>query len=230
MNRINNQLIFKIIIVPSLFVLIIGALLVPPALAQEQKREEKFIVTWKSAALAPSFYQGKILPTKYGALKINFELIADGRPVNLKNQEIQWFINHELKARGRGLRSLNLSPDALANRDALVRIVVKNFRGRDLEEILTIPVARPETVIERLSDNFFRTWPFFFSALADNLIFSWEVNGQTSLGRAAEPSLLELTMIGETAGAVAVQAVVQNQTNPLETAKGVLMVGARGDL
>jgi len=205
------------IILLSLLVLLTSA---PVVLAQG----EDFIVNWKSNGSAPSFYQGKILPTRTGGLQVGFELVTNGVVANLNNKEIQWVVDRKLIAQGRGLQTIEILPDSLNGEGILVKIIVKNFRGRDLKKLVIIPTTRPEAIIERLATGLFRVWNFFFSTTADNLVYSWEVNSQKSEGLVESPFLLELDIPDNLVGTLNIRATIHNRLNLLEVAKNMLIM------
>ena len=151
-------------------------------------------------------------------------MVVDGALTNLSNTEIQWTVNQEPAARGRGLQVISINPDPLGDQNIIVKIVVKNFRGRDLEKIVAIPTARPEVGIQRLTSGLFRAWSFFFSSAIDDLIFSWSANGQKTQGQVNEPFLLELVVGDNLSSSLNIQTTVQNRLNPLEIAKGMFIL------
>ena len=135
----------------------------------------QFLVSWQSKNYGPSWYQGKIFPTKDSMVEVSFELMDNGKIADLSKEKIRWYINDNLEKNedsGLGIKSLRFSTPAYPGRITEVRIEIFHYKGGEvIGKIINIPSVWPEVVIDApYADNkigvglsVFKAFPFFFN-------------------------------------------------------------------
>ena len=190
----------------------------------------QFLVSWKADSYVPSWYQGKVLPSRGTPITVSFEIVDGGRTANLSGTAVRWYINDKLvrnETSGLGIQSISFAIPDYGGQETEVRIAIPNYRGSELNQIVRIPVKNPEVVIDgkfmktpiKTGDNAFHAIPFFFNveSLAD-LGFDWTANGQDAKVDTATPWNLNLN-VDENAGEgffINLQVVVRNFLDQLE--------------
>lgn len=153
----------------------------------------QFLVSWQSKNYAPSWYQGKIFPTKGSMVEVSFELMDNGKIADLSKEKIRWYINDKLEKNensGLGIKSLMFSMPDYFGRTTEVRIEIFHYKGEDvIGKIINIPSASPEIIIDSpyfgdkisVGSSIFKAFPFFFNIknLYD-LSIEWSAMGQRS--------------------------------------------------
>ena len=56
----------------------------------------QFMVSWQAQSYAPSWYQGKIFPTKGSRINVVFELVDGGKIADLSKLKVRWYLNDKL--------------------------------------------------------------------------------------------------------------------------------------
>jgi len=135
----------------------------------------QFLVSWQSKNYAPSWYQGKIFPTKDSMVEVSFELMDNGKIADLSKEKIRWYINDNLEKNedsGLGIKSLRFSMPDYPGRTTEVRIEIFHYKDAGvIGKIIDIPSVWPEVVIDApYADNkigvglsVFKAFPFFFN-------------------------------------------------------------------
>lgn len=155
----------------------------------------QFFVSWKADSYVPEWYQGKILPNRQTSIKVNFDLIDNGKIVDLSATKIRWYVDDKLRRNekdGLGIKTLQFIPPwSIVTRDTVeARIVVVDYKGETIGKIINIPLVKPETVIQNFNfggeldsgTHKFQVNPFFFNIRALNdLAFNWIVNGKLAI-------------------------------------------------
>ncbi len=155
----------------------------------------QFLISWQSKNYAPSWYQGKIFPTKDSIVEVSFELIDNGKIADLSKEKIRWYINDKLEKNednGLGIKSLRFSLPDYFGRETEVRIEIFHYKGGEvIGKIIRIPSVKLEVVIDSpYSDNkigvgssVFKAHPFFFNIKNFyDLSIEWSAMGQRSEG------------------------------------------------
>ncbi len=191
----------------------------------------QFLSSWRAENYASSWYQGKILPTYQSPVEISFELIDTGKTADLSKTKVRWYVNDNLvlnENNGLGIKNLKVNIPDYATQETEIRIAVVDYKGGEqLDEIIKIPVARPEVVINapypdnkiNTGSSIFQTIPFFFNIKhRDALTVEWSANEQRAEGVFDNPWELELNIDSRTPSGFAVnlRAVVRNILNELE--------------
>jgi len=164
----------------------------------DAQASQEFLVSWQAESYVPSWYNGKILPTKGSLVEVNFELIDKAKIANLSKEKVRWYINDKLmvnEENGLGLKSLRFAMPDYPGRETEIRIQIFHYQeGSDvLDKIIRIPSVSSEAVIDapfpdrkiNVGSSSFKTSPFFFNVknLSDFKV-EWSAFGQ----RIEEPS------------------------------------------
>lgn len=190
----------------------------------------EFLTSWKSPnSYVPNWYVGKALPTKDSKIIVSFEILEDGKLVNLKKTAIRWYLNDKLIANekdGFGVQTISFMVPNDIDGDIVVRISLPNYKNKGIENSFIIPVKSPQISIEALSYNndiakketTFTAWPFFFDVKFTNeLISRWFVDGREAKNSAASNMKLRVDFSKPDFNNAQTQVEVQitNQKNPM---------------
>jgi hypothetical protein len=160
---------------------------------------EKMVLTWKTETWVPPFYLGKALPVGNSKVNIALLLLNKNKPVDLSKHKIRWYVNNQLRQSGLGIINFSLTAPFTSNQSLLVRAVVENYNDEEWNQFISIPVIRPEAVIDASQVNKLRPLAYFFNIdSAEKLKISWADNPQSTTLR------------------------VQNPDNPLETGQATI--------
>lgn len=232
MQKIENMILkifrFKFIFSLSLF-LISYFLLLITANAQTTSAPQ-FMVSWQSNSYAPSWYRGKIFPTTGSRVTVKFELVDNGKIADLSKTPVRWYVNNDLKlneTNGLGIKSYSYVTGDYVGNDINVRISIPNYNGNALDDVVTIPIAIPEVVINApFADKIIapgkinlEAIPFFFNINSiSDLLFNWNANGQPT-GETSNPLLnLNIDPATPQGTIIGLNIVVKNIANELESA------------
>jgi len=192
----------------------------------------QFLTSWQAYNYAPSWYQGKVFPTKGTSVEIGFELLDKGKIADLSETKVRWYVNERLAANeddGLGLKNLKITVPDYPGHETNVRIAIVNYLGGDtLYKNIAIPIVSPEAIIESpcvggkigFGESVFKAIPFFFNVEdTGELLIEWsseqEVKDQSAeswfLGLNIEPT----TPSGAT---INLSAKIKNILNELEFA------------
>ncbi len=191
----------------------------------------EFLVSWRAHSLVPASYAGKIFPTKNSPIDVGVDIVDGTAIADISGKEIIWSSDNALDESGIGKKNVQFKASATPGTDQIIRITVKNYKGRDVETVVVIPVAAPEAVIEqqnpqgRIGSNAFRAVPYFFSAgSVQNLNFEWRVDNRP-LEAKSDAIDLDLSSQGGTSDAlINLSVFINNLLNPLEFAKRLLSI------
>lgn len=210
------------------FLFSIGLALLPVAVFAAPQ----FLVSWQAQSYVPSWYQGKIMPTKGSLITVGFELVDGGRIADLSGTVVRWYVNDKLilnEKNGLGIKSFSFNTPDYGGQQTDVRISLPNYRGQVLDDVITIPVVNPEVVIDgrsvqnhlQIGDNSFAATPFFFNTQSlSDLDFNWVANGQQANSQSDAPWMLNLHLDPNTQPGFSVNLGVtaQSLVNQLEFA------------
>ncbi len=203
--------------------------------------QPRFLTTWRSQNYAPSWYQGKILATKGSWMYVSFDLIENGRIVDLSKNKVRWYVNDKLKRNeddGLGIKNFYFGVDNYANDDINVRIVIVDYAGEQIGETIIIPLASPETVIgapysnRQLPNgtNIFNVYPFFFNIDdLSKLSFDWTVNGQSAESASGSADILKLNIdnLAPSGFGINIQAIIKNLADEMEFASSQIKLDVK---
>lgn len=192
--------------------------------------EADFMVDWKTKTYMPAWYEGKAFPTYQSFITIGFELIENGKAVDLSKTAVRWYVNSKLlknETSGLGIRQVTVFNKKYGGDVASIKIVIPDYNGQSLTKILDIPIKKPEVVIDvpyakkkvARGENMLFAWPFFFNVTgAEGLSLQWKVDGNAlKTSSAADSRLLFLAEGGASEGAKStIEATVINPGKVIE--------------
>lgn len=144
-----------------------------------------FLITWKTGTYVPSTYTGKALPIPHSPVTVSFDVIRDGKPVNLSQNLVYWYLDDELIQSGRGIQQITVTAPEAPQRSMDVRVELPDYGNGSLLETVTIPVVQPKIVIDapypsgRFTANAFglSAAPYYFNIHSPaELALQWIVN------------------------------------------------------
>ncbi len=198
----------------------------------------QFLVSWQAQSYVPSWYSGKVFPTQGSAVEITFEVLNNGKIVNISGNKVRWYINDKLiknENDGLGIKSLKTYATGYAGFDLEVRIVIPDYPTGVLDTTIRIPIVRPEVVIEApypdnkvsSGSNLFEALPFFFNVKnLSELSFEWTANNKKATETGENPWALNLNVNPQTPSGTSINilATVKNILKELEfTSKSLQM-------
>lgn len=205
MNQITNTKNYGLNIKITILIIFIGILLIVNYSHSQSASIPQFLISWQAESYIPNWYQGKNFSVKDSSINIGFELLDNGKIINLSNKKIRWYVNDKLvknEEDGLGIKFLKTEIVGNSTRDTEIRITVIDYKGTQLNEIVRIPIVRPEAIIDmpypdrRLNiDKSLNAYPFFFGTKDDNsFTVNWLANGRSSTGIAGDPWHLNLNI------------------------------------
>lgn len=191
----------KIILIAVFLLLTSLFFFIPPTHAQTASSPQ-FLVTWKStASYVPSSYPGKALPSYGSKVTAAFELISNGKALDLSGQTIYWYLEDTLIGGGTGKQELTFPLFGTPPGSLTLKIELPSYNGQYLIHTEEIPYANPTAVIYApyprgsFSSNpvAVTALPYFFSTPPTQLSYTWTVNGQAG-ANAENPQNAEVTL------------------------------------
>lgn len=181
---------------------VIFTLFINVSFVSAQTAAPQFLVTWNAQSYVPPNYQGKTFPTNGSPVIVSFELVSQGKAIDLSGQTINWYLDGDFFSGGIGIQSINFNAVAPAGTEHSVNIQLPDYQGEFLTKTINIPVLQSQAVIEApfpgkifsASNLQLIARPYFFN-IGDpsTLIFSWEVNGANPTN-ADQPDTLNLNL------------------------------------
>ena len=204
--------------------------------------QPQFLVSWRADSTAPSWYLGKIFPTKGTAVEVSFELVDSGKPADLSKTVIRWYINDKLvknESDGLGIKYLKFIATDYPGQDAEIRISIPDYKNLGpLDKIITIPIVKPQVVIVApypdrnitAGKSVFETIPFFFSAQdLSEIVYKWFVDNRAVSDLGDNQRVLDLNIPQEAPKGtiINIKATAKNLLRETEFASGNLNVKVR---
>lgn len=226
----------KITLLFSIFFILFSAFLVFFSNAQAASVPQ-FLVSWQASSYVPDWYRGKVFPSAGSKVSVGFDLVNNGKIVDLSKTAIRWYVNDNLivnENNGLGIKNFTfINNDVYGGNEIDIRITLPNYNGGILDKTVAIPVKQPEVVVDapyfgnKVSQgkNTLYAWPFFFNIknIAD-LIYNWSVNGRGATD--ANSPFLNLNVDLSTApGSILnLNAGIENSTNQIESANKTIQL------
>lgn len=196
-----------------------------------QQSGPQFLVTWSAASYAPLGFSGKILPTANSPITASFEVINQGKPVDLSGKTIYWYANDTLIENASGKQAATFLAPANAPDTVSLRIELPNYNGFTFTEI-KIPIVSPKAVIESpyRRGNFSGASasvtgvPYFFNVKnPSSLSFFWNVNGEAA-PNAENPQGLTINLNPDVPenSAINIGLTIKDHLSPLFEASNVV--------
>ncbi|MEE8131707.1 MAG: hypothetical protein V3T98_01555 [Candidatus Paceibacterota bacterium] len=218
----------KTFCVGFVFLFSVGFVLLPLTI---KAASPQFLTSWQADSYTPSWYQGKIFPTRGSLINVSFELIDNNKIINLSRNKIRWYINDKLfknEDSGLGIKSLKFINNNPPGSDVEIKIAIVDYGANPLYKIIHIQIVMPEAIIDApyperktsTGENSFRVFPFFFNIKDLNeLSFEWLANEQTA-GIAENPQELSLNIDTQTPSGIAInlKVIIKNITDQFEFA------------
>ena len=166
-------------------------------LTANAQSSSSLLVTWRADAYAPSSFRGKVLPPRGGSVTATVDLLVNGKPADLSNREIRWFVDNELHQSGRNLKRFTFAVPIQNPDEVTVKAVVMETLRGNIERTILIPVSSPSIVIDVPTEGGYipaasiaaRALPYFFSIeKPDDLLFEWAANGSRAGNETGTPS------------------------------------------
>ena len=162
----------------------------------------QFLLTWQATgSYVPPGYPGKALPNLISKINASFELIENGKPLNISQQTIYWYQNDVLIGGGTGVQHISFSSFGGAPNFITLKVELPSYNGNLLIHEIQIPIIQPKAVIEaqhpsgQFSGNplTLRATPYFFDVADPSaLSYVWSVNG-TAVTASENPDLLQVS-------------------------------------
>lgn len=214
----------------SFFISLAILFLVSSALpSRAQEGEPEFVITWRSQSYTPSRFSGKVFPATRSPVIVSFEILENGKLVDLSEETIYWYLNDNLIEGRKGVQAASFFTGDTPGVTYDLRIQLNNFkdRGQILAQNVKIPVAEPQAVIEAsFPRNLFsgsritvNGEPYFFNIQSpDELKISWEVNGEAP-SNLEKLNILDVGLTNFSSGdQVKVDLKIENPENFFEVA------------
>lgn len=172
--------------------------------------ETEFMTSWQARTYVPAWYEGRVLPTYESPITIAFELLEDGKIVDLSNTAVRWYVDGRLlknELNGLGIKKILVINKKYGGDTTEIRISIPNYKGGSQEKLINIPIKTPEAVIEapyfkkkvEKGVSTLRVWPFFFNTTnASNLSLKWVVDGSDVRPQNANDTELEFVVGNDT--------------------------------
>ena len=202
-------------------------LLSTKAVSQAQTGSNAIILpTWRAESYAPQDFFGKILPAKGSRVTMSFDVVENGKVLEISGKTVYWHFNNKLITTGRGIQSVTMrAPTG----NMSIRIEVADISSGSVFSSFVVPVVSPEAVIERrspyqaFSSRSFevRALPYFFNVNDSSLlVFDWKINGVAPTSAQNPTSLTVGVGDGEVkqGSSVAVRLIVRNPVDIYESA------------
>ena len=197
----NKLLVPKIITVAS-FLLLTGSLFFALTTRAQTASSPQFLITWKpTASSIPSSYIGKALPSYGSKVTAEFELVSNGKVLDISGQTIYWYLEDTLIGGGTGIQQITFPLFGTPPNSLTLKIELPSYNGQYLIHTIDIPYVNPMAVIYAPYPNGdfssnpvnVTALPYFFNASPSQLSYTWAVNGQTG-SNAENPQTAEVTL------------------------------------
>lgn len=186
----------------------------------------ELILTWKSLSYVPADFGGKALPSEGTLVQVAADVISQGKPLNLSDQVIRWYLGGSLLKSARGAQNFSFRP--IKRGVSEVRVEIPGLPGGSLSKTLSIPVVKPEAVIVSPSplgtfsgkEIILGASPYFFNISSlEDLELGWLINRKAPEDLSS-PSVLTLAFSPEPEDGfrVTVELAIKNKIGAGESA------------
>lgn len=189
----------------------------------------QFLVSWQAQSYAPADFRGKILPTEKTGLSASFEILSNGKFLDLSKTNVVWLANGNIISQGLNQKKATLKTGSYIGSVADIEIRLPNFRGAALTYSFAIPFVSPQVIIAERGGTDdssgkkleFTALPYFFNVKSlSDLNFDWSINEAKPTGNVSDPQNLSLTIPQEiaTGTRINIKIIVKNILNEIEAA------------
>ena len=216
-----------------IIILLVTYSLIANSFQASAQTSAEFLVSWQAKNYTPSEFKGKALPSRGSQVNASFELIQDGKLVNLSKTEVRWFLNKKLEKSGLGLKTISFFIPRAATGGQFLKISLPAYKGAKLEQSVFIPLAEPEIVIDApypdgritAGNNIFTLLPYFFNNIItpQQLSVRWEANNLPAVAESESPHVLNLdASLGKSGEQIRLTVAAVNSLDDLEFANTTL--------
>ncbi len=191
------------------------------------------IITWQANNYFPADFAGKSLPAPHTEVVASVELIQNNKLTDISGATIRWFLDDEFLKSGMGLKTVSFYTVREDDGYASIRVEITTKDG-SFQGSLQIPVVSPEivvsyrapaSVVQPNSQATFYAIPFSFSIRSLNdLAFFWSVNGTQTDTKTGVLSLNVGTPQTASQNTIQISVSAQNNLDPIEIAKTLLIL------
>ena len=197
-----------------------------------------FMTSWQTKTYVPAWFEGKIFPTFQSVITVGFELVDNGKIVDLSKTPVRWYVDGKLfknEDSGLGIKQIAIFNNKYGGDVLSIKITIPDYKGGSLEKLFDIPIKNPEVVIDvpyfqkkvSKGDNTIYAWPFFFNTLtSNNLNLQWTVDGMNLAMQKASIPLL-LVPVGndiQSGSRSTIEATIVNQQKAIENIQNKVFV------
>ncbi len=194
------------------------------------------IITWRANNFYPANFSGKPLPTPGTPVILDAEILNAGKLMDLSQANFTWYVDEKIISSGQGLKETVFNGQKTEGDDYFVRVAIE-LNGNKFENSTRVPAASPFIVIENpnadknispKSQASMEIIPYFFNVSSlDDLIFSWNINGNPVNSNNNQLTINVGTPQTPDQSIIQIGAFTQNRKNPLEfaSAKTKLFIG-----
>lgn len=207
------------------------SLFIVPAHALFPVAPSELMLSWRSNALSPAGYVGRVPPSVGSTVLITGEALVNGIPSSLKGYEVRWYVDGEFYQSGFGLHTITIRIPGVHGSNFDVRMEIVDAPFAATNATLTIPIGGPSVVITGPRDLtlregilLFRAVPYGFNVARPNdLVFTWTVNG-VAPDATENPEELSLNLKGTPTEPVVIEVTVRNTVREGEAASSRIIL------
>lgn len=196
-----------------------------------------FMTSWQAKTYIPQWYIGKAFPTYQSFITVGFELIENGKIVDLSKTVVRWYVDDVLfknEDNGLGIKKVTVYNQKYGGDVSSIKISLPSYKGGILEKTIDIPIKNPEVVIDApffqkkvskgASDLF--AWPFYFNAASSSMLsLRWSAEGgDAQAGKVGDPFKLTVDRDVEPGTKYTIGATIGNLKKTAEGAAQEMII------
>lgn len=186
----------------------------------------ELLLTWEARNYAPPEYLGKHLATPGSLVSVSAEVLAGGKLQDARRSSFSWYVDGEVFQKGIGLKEISFPVLKTRGDEYTIRAVTR-FGGGNVQGVISIPVSRPEIVIQHPYQNNARVLPYFFTIPSpDALRVSWALDDVPQKILSAAEEFVFDSKLFQGRG-VRVSARVTNPSRATEWREGMVRLNVR---
>jgi hypothetical protein len=195
------------------------------------------VVTWRAQSLTPTWYQGKVLPTRGSNVTAYVQALSNGRNADIAKYTIEWSMNGTRWATGIGRTTFDFTVSDLAPPSYDLAVTLRSIDTGQIAGRATaiIPIATPVIALNikypnkvlPKQDAVVEALLYFFSGKNEaDLNFSWSINSNPLSQSQIFGNLISVSFDAD-ADDIPVVASIQNERKPAERAQAIDHVSIR---
>lgn len=201
------------------------AVLTGLSFAGQARAETEIWTTWHAKNYVPASYKGRALPSYKSPVVVTLNLIEDGRPADIRKNEITWVINGRYVQSGTGMSRITFE----SGRQEIQKIdvTIAKYKNQNISKLIIIPTAKPEIIVDlpsinrtvKRGDNIINALPYFFNVdTLGDINLEWRTFGETFAGSGNTAGSITLNTSNESAGSALIEVDAVSSLNKLESA------------